>query len=100
MRYVGGRLNWYDVPFIAVATVIVFPDRILDWIGEHTGRVFTLRHIIWLEVLAIGSMMILTTLLAPHYPKIQEWYPLAIVGIMVVFRLIWSLLVGMFGADD
>ena len=94
-----GRWNWYDALFLILALAIVYPDRILDWLSEKTGRVWDGRHLVVFEVLAIGVTVAAACLLMPHYPKLQWWYPILFVGLISLFRLLHWLLVKLFGFD-
>lgn len=80
--------------------MIVYPDKVLEWIGERTGRGFGLRHVVYVVVVAITLMFIVMTLLMPVYPKLQWWYPLLSVGVLGVCRFIMSIVTSMFGFDD
>jgi len=50
MRFGASRCDWYDIGIIRLAAFFVYPDKVLDWIGQHTGRVFVWRHVVLLEV--------------------------------------------------
>ena len=89
----------FDLPG-DIAAAIVYPDKVLDWIGERTGRAFSWRHVVWLEVVAIGLMIIAMTLLMPVYPKLQWWYPLLFVGMLALIRGIMWLVIEMLGFHD
>jgi hypothetical protein len=83
-----------------LAATIVYPDQVLDWIGERTGKVFGWKHVACLEVIAIGVLILTMKLLMPVYPKLTWWYPLAGIGLIGLFRIVLKFLVGMFGFDD
>jgi hypothetical protein len=100
MRFGRGRWHWYDFIIVGLAAVIVYPDKVLDWIGDRTGGVFGFRHVVYIEVVAIGLMFVVMTLLMPVYPKLEWWYPLLYVGLLGLFRFFMSIVIGMFGFDD
>ena len=95
MRFGRGRWHWYDIIIVGLAAVIVYPDRMLDWIGERTGRAFDWRHVVLVEVL-VAAM----SLLMPAYPRLEWWYPLVFVGILAVFRSIMWFVTDLFGFRD
>lgn len=100
MRYRRGRFDWYDPILIGLAALIVYPDVVLNWIGDRIGRTFGWIHLVLLEVAAIGSMIGLTAWLMPQYPRLQWWYPLLFVGVFATFRALRWLINQLFGFDD
>jgi hypothetical protein len=58
-----GRLNGYDVVLLALAAAIVYPDKVLEWLSERTGRVFGWFHVMVLEGIAITSMCVVSAIL-------------------------------------
>jgi hypothetical protein len=99
-RFRRGSIHWYDIIIAGLAGVIVYPDKVLDWVGERTGRVFGLRHVVYVEVIAIGLLLIVTTLWIPVYSDLPWWYPLAFVGFFGLLRFMTSIVAGMFGIGD
>lgn len=95
-----GRIHWYDLVFFALAAVVVYPDKVLDWIGGKTGRAFGWVHLVLLEVVAIAAIATAVSVLMPIYPKLQWWMPLVDVGLLAVFRAISWILVEMFGLGE
>lgn len=81
------RWSWYDIIIVGISAVIVYPDRILDLIGECTGRTFGWRHIMMFEAVAITLIVVAMGLLMPAYPRLPWWYPLPIIGILALFRV-------------
>lgn len=53
-----GRIHWYDIVLLALAAAIVYPDKVLDWLSERTGRAFGRSYLILIEVLAIALMIV------------------------------------------
>jgi hypothetical protein len=100
MRFGRGRINWYDLIFIGLAAMAVYPDKVLDWASGITGKKFGWRHLIALELIILGLLTLTMHLLMPHYPKLQWWYPLIFIGILTLVRGIQTLVVGMFGFGD
>jgi hypothetical protein len=95
-----GRIDWYDIVFLGIAAMMVYPDRILDWLGELTGRTFGGWYLMLIEGIAITLMVGTMLLLMPLYPKLQWWHPLASVGLLAGVRVATWLVVRMFGLDD
>lgn len=90
-RLFGGRgWHWYDLAFLCIAAAIVYPDEILDWIASRTGKHFTALHLLILETIAAGSLVLLDWRLVDIYPKLLWWEPLLFVGMLLVFRVIKS----------
>lgn len=85
---------------LGLAAVIVYPDKVLDWIGEHTGRVFGWWYIVLLVVVSIGLMFIVTPLLLREYPSLKWWLPLLYVGIWGLVRIVVWFLTDLFGSRD
>jgi inner membrane protein involved in colicin E2 resistance len=100
MRFGRGRWHWYDIIIVGLAAVIVYPDKVLDWIGEHTGRVFGWRHVVLVEAVAITLMFVAMALLMPAYPRLQWWHPLVFIGILALFRGIMWFIIELFGFRD
>jgi hypothetical protein len=95
-----GRWYWYDIIFVGLAVVIVFPDKVLGWISDRTGREFGLWHIVWLEIIAVGLIVIAMTLLMPVCPRLNWWYPFLSIGAFVLVRGIRWLVIEMLGFHD
>ena len=99
MRFGRGR-HWYDLVIVALAAVIVYPDKVLDWIGERTGRFFGWRHVVLVELIAVALMFATMALLMPAYPRLQWWDPLLFVGVLGLLRAIMWCVTKFFGFDD
>ena len=80
--------------------VIIYPDTVLDWISARTGREFDWRYFVWLEVVAIGLMIVAMTLLMPVCPKLDWWYPLLFIGAAALARGIRWLVLEILGYHD
>ena len=100
MRLGRGRWNWYDVIIVALAVVIVYPDKVLDWIGERTGYAFDWRHILVLEGITVGLMMAAMALLMPMYPRLHWWEPLLFTGFFALLRFFMWCVARLFDFDD
>lgn len=57
MRIGRGGGNWYDIIIIGLASLIVYPDKALSWIGDRTAKEFNLRHLAYFEVVVISLML-------------------------------------------
>lgn len=80
--------HWYNLIFLGLAFVIVFPREVLEWIGDRTNRIYGLRHVVLLEVVAVSLMVGMTKLLMPMYPQLHWWQPLVFIGALGVLRAI------------
>jgi inner membrane protein involved in colicin E2 resistance len=92
MRIGRSRWHWYDFIIVGLAFAIVYPDKILNWISERTGKTYGWKHLIWLEVIAIGLLM-------PSYPNLEWWYPLMVTAALGLVRAIMKFLMTIFGLD-
>jgi hypothetical protein len=100
MRFGRGRWHWYDIIIVGLAAVIVYPDKIMEWLSECTGWKLGWLQLILIEVVAIVLMVIAMALLMPAYPKLEWWYPMLFVGLLIAFRAVSWLINQMFGFDD
>jgi hypothetical protein len=100
MRFGRGRWHWYDFVIAALAAVIVYPDKVLDWIGDRTGLGFNWRHVLLLEGIAVGLMFAVMALLMPMYPRLHWWHPLLFTSFFALMRFIMWCVVRLFGFDD
>lgn len=100
MRIRGRGGEWYDFMLIGLAALIVYPDKILEWLSTCTGRALGWGHLILIEVVAIVLMIAVMLWLLPLYPKLEWWRPLLFVGMVAAFRLILWLITNLFGFDD
>jgi uncharacterized membrane protein len=87
----AGGARWYDWMFLGFGLVICFPAEFLNEISEWTGREVRLRHVVWLEVILIGLIVVLTMLLKRAYPELPWFEPLIPIGFVVFFTrgIIW-----------
>jgi len=95
-----GRVDWYDIIIFALAGAIVYPDKILEWLSDKTGKVFGWWHLIFLELVAIGSLIVVMLLLLPSYPKLDWWEPVLFVGLLAAIRIGVWVAMQIFGLDD
>ena len=100
MRYARGRLHWYDLVIGGLAAVIVYPDKVLDWIGDRTGRAFNWWHVLLLEGVAVALMFVAMSLLMPVYPRLNWWHPLLFTVSLAVFRFIMWCVTRLFGFEE
>ncbi|HMJ90385.1 MAG TPA: hypothetical protein VK530_11240 [Candidatus Acidoferrum sp.] len=100
MRFGRGRWHWYDLPILALAAAIVYPDRVLDWIGERTGKAFGWTHVVLVEVFAVALLFGLMTWLIPRYESLTWWKPLLFIGVLGLFRALMWCVTEFFGFDD
>lgn len=79
---------------------MVYPDKVMDWLGERTGRVFGWRHVIMLEVLALGSTIVLVALLLSADTRLAWWKPLGLVFALAVVRGVQWVVTQLLGLND
>ena len=97
-RFGGSRrpIHWHDVAFVPLAAIVVYPDRVLDWIGARTGRHFTWVHVVLLIVVTLLVMVALDLFLLRICPRFDWWMPILVTGLMGVFRAACRVVEGMF----
>jgi len=81
----AGGAHWYAWMFLGFGIVVCFPAEFLDEIGGWTGREVRLRHVVWLEVILIGLIVVLMFLLKRAYPEIRWFEPLVAIGFVAFF---------------
>lgn len=100
MLYRVSRLHWYDLILLLMAVLIIYPDKVAEWIGDAIGRELNWAHAILIASLGIcggaGAML----WLMPMYPELKWMNFGLIVGALGLFRALMRLVVGMFGFDD
>ena len=89
--------HWYEIVILAMAWVIVFPDKLLNFISQHTNRSFDSRHLLILEVPVLVLMVIFMTLIMPVYPSLQWWFPVFLVAVLAMIRGIGKIVQAIFG---
>jgi hypothetical protein len=100
MSFGHGYWRWYDFIIFGLAAVIVYLDKVLDWISDRTGRMSGRWHIVHLEAVGIACMLGAMALLMPAYPRLQWWDPLPSVWILGFVRGILWFVARFFGFDD
>ena len=83
-----------------LVSLIVFPDKILDWIADKTGRSLTRFHIVIIEVLAIGLLVLMMIFILPICYKLDRLTPPIMLVILGVMRLCLWLSTQISGSDD
>jgi len=89
-----------DVTFLPLAAAFVFPDFVLDFIGENTGKSFGRWHLIFVEIIVACLMTVATILLQNYYAALPWWLPLVYVGILAVFRALTRFAKDLAGFND
>ena len=97
MRFRHTRADWYDFLLLGLAAVVVYPDKVAEWIAEWTGWSLGVRHLIYVEIVALGLIVLAMSLLMPAYPNLHWWQPLVWIGFLGVVRLIVRLFTGFLG---
>ena len=100
MRFGRRGAHRYDFVLIAIAAAIVYPDKVLDWFSELTGKAYGWIHLIVYEIFAIGALIGTMAMLMSAHPALEWWRALVSVGIVAAFRLIMWLVMQLFGFDD
>jgi hypothetical protein len=100
MLFRRGRYHWYDFVLLGLAAAIVYPDKILEWISDCTGKTFNWLHLLLLEVILVGIAIGVTAWLKSAYPALEWWRPLMMVAIVAAIRFLMWVVTQMFGFDD
>jgi hypothetical protein len=100
MRFGRRGAHWYDFVIGAIALAIVYPDVVLGWLSERTGKAYGWLHLMGFEIIAVAVMTGTMMALMPHYPKLTWWQPLLFVGMVTAFRFLMWVVVKIFGFDD
>jgi hypothetical protein len=77
---------WYDWMFIGLAIFVVCPVWCFNEISGLTGWKFGWQHIIWLEAIFIGIMVIATILLMRVHPDMGWYEPLTGIAFVALIR--------------
>lgn len=89
MTFGRSRLHWYDLIMVGLAVAVVYPDRVLVWLGQARGRPFEKWHIIVFEPVVISVMIVAMALLRPICPS-MDWVDILIyVGAIGLVRFIY-----------
>lgn len=93
MRMFRGRnWEWHDIVVFALAAAIVYPDKLLVWVGEKTGQEFTRNHAILAGSASLGLLAVTSLALAHHASHFVWWSPLLHIGGLAFIRwLSWML---------
>jgi hypothetical protein len=85
-------LPWYGWMFVGLAIFVVCPVWCLSQISGLTGWKFGGRHIIWLEAIFVGIIVLATAFLMRVYPEMR-WYESfgAIVVVALIRGGIWTM---------
>lgn len=95
-----GRFHWYDLILVPMAVAIVYPDRVVEWLSETSGKIMGIRSLIAVEVVGLLGMFLAMEILMPNYPHLHWWYPVMMVGMLGFVRLgVWCAR-QLFGLDD
>ena len=82
-------VQWQNLVLLGLASAIVYPDQLLLWIGQQTGRKFEVWAIIVVEMVAVPLIAIATKLLMTFYPAIDWWDMLICLGTVGLLRIIY-----------
>ena len=100
MRFGWRGAQWYDFVLAAIAAAIVYPDVVLEWLSERTGKSYGWIHLMVFEILAVTAMAATVWVLMSNYPKLDWWRALLFVGMITAFRFLMWVVIKIFGFDD
>ena len=88
MTFGRSRLHWYDLIMVGLAVAVIYPDRVLVWLGQFRRRPFKKWHIILFELVVVSVMVIAMELLKPIFPT-MDWMDILIdIGAIALARFI------------
>jgi hypothetical protein len=90
---------WYGWMFVGLAIFIVCPAWSMGEISNLTGWKFSWRHIIWLEVIFIGIMVVTTILLKRAYPEMPWFQPLTGIALVAFIRVVFWVMHQLFPSE-
>jgi hypothetical protein len=83
------RLNGYNLIMIGLASAMVYPDYVLFWINQKTGRKFSATFVVLLEVVAVALMAVAIKVFMPIYPMV-EWSDIWLyIGVLCGVRIFY-----------
>lgn len=84
--------EWHDWLFLLLAAIVVYPDSVLNWIGENTNRTFTRKHAWLLSSAALGSSLVAINVLHLSYALVGTGeLILFILGLSIFRGILWLL---------
>ena len=92
--------HWCDISIVGFAGLIVYPDKVLDWVADYSEWDFGWRSVAVLEATAIVLIFLTFELLPPIYPRLQWWQPFFYVGFLGILRAVLWLAGEFFGFND
>ena len=95
-----GRIGWEDIVVFTLAGAIIYPDKVLEWLSDKTGRAFGWLLLILFELGAIGLIALAMFLMMPVCPKLVWWEPFLMVGLLAAIRIGVWLALQLFDLDD
>jgi hypothetical protein len=93
-------LHWYDIILVGIAAIMVYPDKVLDWVSDRTGRRMNWLHLFLLELVGVVLMAAAMSWLMQLYPRLHWWHPIVVVGAVAIIRISMWLVAKLFGFDD
>jgi Mn2+/Fe2+ NRAMP family transporter len=82
--------HWWDAMFLIFGIVMLFPVTFLTEIGERIGWQIGWRHIIWLEVIVIGLIVVAMLFLKRAYPELHWFEPIGGIFFAALIRgIVW-----------
>lgn len=82
-------LQWQNLILLGLAYTIIYPDRLLLWLGSQMKRTFVAGTVIVVEIVAVPLMAIVTRLLMTFYAAIDWSDMLICIGAVGLVRIIY-----------
>ena len=100
MRFGRNHWQWFDLIFIGLAAVVVYPDKLLNWLGERTRRTFGWRDVVLVEMLAIGTCAAFIALFSTPDSALKWGRFLVAVGALATIRAVRWAVARIFGLNE
>jgi hypothetical protein len=72
---------------LALTSAIVYPDKLLGWLSDKTGRSFTRRQMVALMAVSIGLMTVAIIFFLPVCYRLDRITPFLMVGLLGAIRI-------------
>ena len=76
--------------FLLLAFLVVFPDKVLEWLGEKLEWEITWIHYAIYEILVISLNFIIAELWHNFDPRINAWFPIIGITLCLFLRSLFS----------
>ena len=83
--------HWYEFVLLPVAALVVYADKVLLWASRKADKTYGWRHLVSVEALAVGVLVLGTALLVRTFAGLVWWDPIALVAFWAAVRVVAAL---------